>query len=115
MCDVHRETTGHDVWHWSKVGLDILVDAGYVDDLNEARYQAIQARRKGKPFGEYGLDGISIDADGVHHGLQAKIRKTRKLRERDVATFLSVVLCRLVQNDWRTPTVVAPHATLTTY
>ncbi|KAG5187404.1 hypothetical protein JKP88DRAFT_276152 [Tribonema minus] len=99
MCKVHRETTGHQVWHWSEIGLDLLVKAGYVDSLNKALYQAVEARRKGRPFGEYGIDGLSLDPEDVFHSLQAKIRNTSKVHARDLATFVNVVLLRLAQKN----------------
>ncbi|KAG5184028.1 P-loop containing nucleoside triphosphate hydrolase protein [Tribonema minus] len=99
MCKVHRETTGHQVWHWSEIGLDLLVKAGYVDSLNKALYQAVEARRNGRPFGEYGIDALSFGSDGVYHSLQAKIRNTSKVHARDLATFVNVVLLRLAQKN----------------
>ncbi|KAG5183112.1 P-loop containing nucleoside triphosphate hydrolase protein [Tribonema minus] len=99
VCDHHSLTTGHDVFHWSAVGDELLLASGFVDGLNQARAARIRRDRTTHSRREYGLDGIARDQNGVHHGIQAKLWRSCKLTAADLATFVNVVTYRMAQKE----------------
>ncbi|KAG5183161.1 P-loop containing nucleoside triphosphate hydrolase protein [Tribonema minus] len=99
VCEHHSLTTGHDVFHWSAVGDELLLASGFVDGLNQARAARIERDRTTRSRREYGLDGIARDQNGVHHGIQAKLWRTRKLTAADLATFVNVVAFRMSRKE----------------
>ena len=91
----HESQHGGKVWPWSIVPESILVECGFIHNLNSHRL--IRISKKGRGVREYGLDAIALDDDGCH-GIQAKLWN-HTLCANDLGTFFCVMSCCLqVQN-----------------
>jgi len=95
--DHHRSKHNHKTWHWNDVPEDHLYNAGYIHNFNEHRLRRLSlfnnCKLKNK-YKDYGLDGLSLDSNGIYNGLQMKCWNS-KVRANDIGTFQSVVSNRL--------------------
>ena len=95
VCSYHEDQHGGKVWHWPHVPESVLVECGFIHNMNTHRLMRIAERGKG--VREYGLDAIALDANG-YHGIQAKLWN-HTLCAKDLGTFSIVMSCCLqVQN-----------------
>ena len=84
-----------EVHHWSRVPESMLIDAGYIHDVNQWR---LDRKRRFKPdeptpnpVSDYGLDGLARISPTEFHGIQAKRRKVGSyLRAKDLGSFMAV-------------------------
>ena len=90
----HEETYGGKVFPWSIVPESVLVECGFIHDMNTHRLMRISEKSKG--VREYGLDAIALDEHG-YHGIQAKLWN-HTLCANDIGTFFCAMLCLQAKN-----------------
>ena len=88
---LHKQEHGGHAWHWSHLPESVLIDSGFFSKTFELRH--LREQHHGH-IPEFGLDGIALHADGVYHGIQAKLWRT-VLCAGNLGTFLSVVYGRM--------------------
>jgi len=96
--DYHRSKHNHTTWHWNDIPEDHLNNAGFIHDFNKHRLRRISLFNNSEivnKYKDYGLDGLSLDNNGVYHGIQAKCYFTKKVSANDIGTFQSVIINRL--------------------
>ena len=98
VCEHHRQTLNHIVWHWKYIPEEELFAAGFITDYNQHRLKRRERLLEGENnIREYGLDGLAADAEGNYHGLQAKCWNPKKyLTAHDLGTFYSVIFSRFI-------------------
>jgi superfamily II DNA or RNA helicase len=90
----HRETYGHETYHWNDVPEKYLEQCGYFTDYNRQRMQRQQA--KIDRITDYGLDGIAYDKENnVFYGLQMKYYDKKPVTAEAGGSFLTVFYQRL--------------------
>jgi superfamily II DNA or RNA helicase len=101
ICDYHRITTNDSVWHWKYIPEEHLFASGFITNYNIHRLKR-KERLQEEPnnIREYGLDGLSLNSDGIYNGLQAKCWNPKKyLTASDLGSFLAVIFTRLMTRN----------------
>jgi superfamily II DNA or RNA helicase len=92
--DKHRETHGHETYHWNDVPEKYLEQCGYITDYNRQRMQRQHA--KIDRITDYGLDGIAYDKENnVFYGLQMKYYDKTPVTASAGGSFLTVFYQRM--------------------